>query len=76
MQPSLAREHALLELLLSRDGGAVSKQVIAGRLGRGKQPSTDTDIEICVHRLRRRIAPFGLKIRALRGFGYVLECHE
>jgi len=66
-------EFALLQLLTARAGSVVSKQVIAGSLGRGGERPTDTAIEVCVHRLRRRLAPFQLKIRALRGFGYVLE---
>jgi two-component system, OmpR family, response regulator len=66
-------ERALLELLATRVGKVVSKQVIADRLNRGGDPPSDTAIEICVHRLRRRLGPFGLKVRTLRGFGYMLE---
>jgi DNA-binding response OmpR family regulator len=68
-----ASEMALLELLATRVGRVVSKQVIADRLNRGGNPPSDTAIEICVHRLRRRLGPFGLKVRTLRGFGYMLE---
>src|SRR5262249_51326964 len=66
-------EMTLLETLATRLGRVVSKEAIADRLNRGGNPPSDTAIEICVHRLRRRIGPFGLKIRTLRGFGYVLE---
>ena len=68
-----ASEMALLETLATRLGRVVSKEAIADRLSRGGNPPSDTAIEICVHRLRRRIGPFGLKIRTLRGFGYLLE---
>src|ERR1700730_18440045 len=68
-----ASEMALLETLALRLGRVVSKEAIADRLNRGGNPPSDTAIEICVHRLRRRIGPFGLKIRTLRGFGYLLE---
>jgi DNA-binding response OmpR family regulator len=68
-----ASEMALLETLATRLGRVVSKEAIADRLNRGGNPPSDTAIEICVHRLRRRIGPFGLKIRTLRGFGYLLE---
>jgi len=47
--------------------------VIAARLARGGDPPSDTAIEICVHRLRRRLEPHGLRVRTLRGFGYLLE---
>jgi two-component system OmpR family response regulator len=68
-----ASEMALLETLALRAGRVVSKDVIADRLSRGDNPPSDTAIEICVHRLRKRITPYGLKIRTLRGFGYLLE---
>ena len=68
-----ASESALLETLATRVGKVVSKQAIADRLGKGGNVPSDTAIEICVHRLRRRLGPFGLKVRTLRGFGYMLE---
>ena len=68
-----ASELTLLETLAIRVGRVVSKQTIAERLSRGGNPPSDTAIEVCVHRLRRRLGPFGLKVRTLRGFGYLLE---
>ena len=68
-----ASELTLLETLATRVGKVVSKQTIAERLSRGGNPPSDTAIEVCVHRLRRRLGPFGLRVRTLRGFGYLLE---
>jgi two-component system, OmpR family, response regulator len=68
-----AGEFALLEALAMRVGHVVSRAHIAARLTRGGEPPSDTAIEICVHRLRRRLEPHGLKVRTLRGFGYLLE---
>lgn len=68
-----AGEFALLEALAIRVGHVVSRAHIAARLTRGGEPPSDTAIEICVHRLRRRLEPHGLKVRTLRGFGYLLE---
>ena len=68
-----AGEFALLEALALRVGHVVSRARIAAKLTRGTEPPSDTAIEICVHRLRRRLEPHGLKVRTLRGFGYVLE---
>ena len=68
-----AGEFALLEALALRVGHVVSRARIAAKLTRGSDPPSDTAIEICVHRLRRRLEPHGLKVRTLRGFGYVLE---
>src|SRR5262249_11801300 len=50
-----AKELALLEALTVRPGRPVSKEVIAGRLAHGGSRPSDTAIEICVHRLRRRL---------------------
>jgi two-component system, OmpR family, response regulator len=68
-----AGEFALLEALALRVGHVVSRERIAAKLARGPETPSDTAIEICVHRLRRRLEPHGLKVRTLRGFGYVLE---
>lgn len=68
-----AGEFALLETLAVRVGHVVSRELIAVRLTRGVEPPSDTAIEVCVHRLRRRLEPYGLRVRTLRGFGYLLE---
>jgi two-component system OmpR family response regulator len=66
-------EFTLLEALALNEGRPLSKEKIAGQLARDGEAPTDTAIEVCVHRLRRRLAPFGVTIRTLRGFGYMLE---
>lgn len=68
-----AGEFALLETLALRVGHVVSRERIAARLARGDEPPSNTAIEVCVHRLRRRLEPYGLRVRTLRGFGYLLE---
>lgn len=65
-------EFLLLEALALNEGRPLSKEKIAVQLARDGEFPTDTAIEVCVHRLRRRLAPFGLTIRTLRGFGYML----
>ncbi len=66
-------EFMLLEALVLNEGRALSKEKIASQLSRDGEFPTGTAIEVCVHRLRRHLAPFGLQIRTLRGFGYFLE---
>ena len=68
-----AGEFALLEVLALRSGRVVRREEIANRIARGNDPPSDTAIEVAVHRLRRRLAPAGIKVRTLRGFGYLLE---
>ena len=66
-------EFAVLEVLVLRSGQVVRREEIANRLTRNSDPPSDTAIDICMHRLRRRLEPCGLIIRTLRGFGYRLE---
>ena len=66
-------ELAVLELLATQPGHLVGRDVMAARLSREGLTPSNSAIEVAVHRLRRRLAPHGVRIRALRGFGYVME---
>ena len=68
-----AREYGVLEVLMMRAGKVVSKDRIGQRLAADGDALTDNAIEIYVHRLRKRIEPFGAVIRTVRGLGYLLE---
>jgi len=68
-----AREYGLLEILLMQAGKVVCKDRIAQRLATDGDALTDNAIEIYVHRLRKRIEPYGTVIRTVRGLGYLLE---
>lgn len=67
------REYGLLEILLLQAGKVVSKDRIAQRLAQEGDALTDNAIEIYVHRLRKRIEPYGAFIRTIRGLGYLIE---
>lgn len=68
-----AREYGVLEILLIQAGKVVSKDRIAQRLAADGDALTDNAVEIYVHRLRKRIEPYGAVIRTVRGLGYLLE---
>jgi len=68
-----AREYALLELLALRAGRVVNKAQISGRLAGPGEALSDAAIEVAIHRLRRRLEPYDLNVRTVRGFGYLLE---
>ena len=68
-----AREFTLLELLAQRAGRVVKKDQIASSLAPSGEALSDTAIEVAIHRLRRRLEPFDLKVQTIRGFGYLLE---
>ena len=67
------KELATLECLLGRRGRIVSKsQLITHVYGTGTEQH-DSAIEPHISRLRKRLAPFGIRIKAARGLGYMLE---
>lgn len=66
------REYCVLELLLSHAGKVVSKEKIAQRLSLEGGAQSDNAIDIYIHRLRKRIEPYGLIIRTVRGLGYFI----
>jgi two-component system OmpR family response regulator len=71
-----ARELALTELLLARQGKVVSKEQIINQLfGFGEDVGSNA-IEVYVHRVRRKLEPFGIEIRTVRGMGYLLDKHD
>ncbi len=68
-----SREQGVLEALMVQAGRVVSKERIAQRLVVGAEELADNAIEVYIHRLRRRLAPEGIRIRTLRGLGYLLD---
>lgn len=71
-----SREYGLLETLMLNSGYVVSKEKIAQRLVEGDEFMADNAIEVCIHRLRKRLSPYGIRIRTFRGLGYMLENYE
>ncbi len=67
------RELAVLELLLMREGRVVSKEQMVNHLyGWGDEVGANA-IEVYVYRLRKKLEPFGIEIRTVRGMGYLME---
>ncbi|MCH9052583.1 MAG: response regulator [Proteobacteria bacterium] len=67
------RELDVLETLILRAGQVVSKEKIIESLVDFEHDVSSNAIEQYVSRLRRRLEPAGIKIRAVRGLGYILE---
>lgn len=67
------REYGLLEILLLHAGKVVCKDRIAQRLAEEGDALSDNAVEIYVHRLRKRLEPYQVSIRTVRGLGYLLE---
>jgi DNA-binding response OmpR family regulator len=67
-----AGEWLLLECLVRRTGQVVSKERVQQALGGAAQEITANAAEVCVSRLRAKLADAAI-IRSLRGLGYRLE---
>lgn len=68
-----AREFGVLEVLMMRSGRVVGKEQLAEKLYGWDEEVGPNAIEVCVHRLRKKIEPARVTIRTIRGLGYLLE---
>jgi len=68
-----AREWAVLLVLLAKVEKIVSKESIIHAVADWRDDLTANAIEVYVSRLRAKLEPAGIKIRTVRGFGYMLE---
>jgi DNA-binding response OmpR family regulator len=68
-----AREWHVLEFLLARVGKVVSKEQILQGIAGWDESLSENAIEVYVSRLRGKIDVAGVRIRTVRGFGYLLE---
>ena len=67
------REFGALEVLLLKVGQVISKEAFASHLYSCGDDISDNAIEVCVHRLRKKLTPYGIEVRTVRGLGYMLE---
>jgi len=68
-----ARELAILEIMIQRLGRIVNKDQITEVLSDWDTEVTFNAIGIAIHRLRKKLEPHGITIRAIRGLGYRIE---
>ncbi|MPZ44180.1 MAG: response regulator [Betaproteobacteria bacterium] len=68
-----ARELAVVELLLLREGRVVTKQQIVDHLYGWEDASTSNAVEVFIYRLRRKLEKSDVDIRTVRGMGYMIE---
>ncbi|MGH8686946.1 MAG: response regulator [Burkholderiales bacterium] len=70
------REWSVLEVLLARVERVVSKDAIIQAVASWGDELSPNAIEVYVSRLRAKVEPAGIRIRTVRGFGYMLEEHK
>jgi two-component system OmpR family response regulator len=68
-----AREWAVLQVLLGKIEKMVSKDSIIHAVAGWDDNLSANAIEVYVSRLRAKLEPAGIRIRTVRGFGYMLE---
>ena len=67
------REHAILEYLFSNIEAIVGKDKIAGAVASWDEHMSANAIEVHISRLRAKLEPSGIRIRTIRGLGYLVE---
>lgn len=70
--PLSARESALLELLMLKAAKVVSKAKILEHVCSWDEEISENAVEVSISRLRKKLNPFGIEIRTIRGLGYLL----
>ena len=68
-----AREWAVLLILLEKVEKVVRKASIIESLTNGEEDISANAVEVYISRLRAKLEPAGVRIRTVRGFGYMLE---
>lgn len=71
-----ARELAVMEILMQRSGRVVNKEQVLEQLYSWDDEGSSNAVEIIVHRLRKKLDPYGVVIRTIRGLGYLLELQQ
>jgi two-component system OmpR family response regulator len=63
----------VLDVLLHKTGKVVSKESIIHAVADWQSDLSLNAIEVYVSRLRAKLEPSGIRVRTVRGFGYMLE---
>ena len=67
------REYAILEYLLSNVDAIVGKDKIGRAVTSWDEELSSNAVEVHLSRLRAKIEPAGIRIRTIRGLGYLVE---
>ena len=67
------REFGVLELLMLRNGRAVSKEALIENLYDWSEEVSTNAIEVYIYRVRKKLEPYNIQINNISGMGYLLE---
>ncbi|HVR51626.1 MAG TPA: response regulator transcription factor, partial [Pseudorhodoferax sp.] len=68
-----ARESTVLQYLMTRAGQVVSREQLVALVPGWAGATSDNALELLLSRLRAKIEPAGVRLRTVRGLGYLLE---
>jgi two-component system response regulator TctD len=71
--PLTPREHAVLEVLMRNVNKTIGKKALAESVFGFDDASSPENIEIYIHRVRKKLEPGDARIITLRGLGYLLK---
>ena len=67
------REQAIIEYLFSNAGAIVAKDKIGGAIASWDEHMSANAIEVHMSRIRAKLEPAGIRIKTIRGLGYLVE---
>ncbi|MDE5977785.1 MAG: response regulator transcription factor [Turicibacter sp.] len=67
------KEYELLEFLIHHKGQALSRDVLLNRLWGFEYDGDTRIVDVHIFKIRDKLKPYGIKIKTLRGIGYMLE---
>ena len=68
-----SREYAVLQYLMLKSGKVVTREQIVTMVNGWSAATSENALDLLVSRLRAKIEPAALRIRTVRGLGYMLE---
>lgn len=67
------KEYELLEFLIQHKGQALSRDVLLDRLWGFEYDGDTRIVDVNIFKIRDKLKPYGIKIKTIRGVGYMLE---
>ncbi len=67
------KEYELLEFLIQHKGQALSRDVLLDRLWGFEYDGDTRIVDVHIFKIRDKLKPYGIKIKTIRGIGYMLE---
>ena len=67
------KEYELLEFLIQHKGQALSRDILLDRLWGFEYDGDTRIVDVHIFKIRDKLKPYGIKIKTIRGIGYMLE---